>query len=304
MRKSIIALWSIVIYISFVGVSATLFAEGSDAWIIDTRRASFDENDDTPGNLLVNRSVKVYNRWEPARLDEFYQTHDPAKPLVVIIHGNWMKLNDAKRYAMSFFRQVQKDDSDVRLLFWSWPSERRTDLGLREDALLKGRRAERQAMFLTHFLQQLPKGSKVSLVGFSFGARLACETLELLETDARFDGELHIRTVLLAAALDKGSLCPGKKYGNALSATEKMLVHVNPFDHTLKFYPWLVRGGRGPQAVGREDVNRRGMPEEYSEKIKSVSVQSHLGREHDFYQSLRALHGQENDYRFYLLFEE
>ncbi len=192
---------------------------------------------------------------------------------------------------------------------WSWPSER-TDLPIRQDALLKAKRADVQARYLAAFLRKLGSGSKVSLVGFSFGAKLACEMLQLLadtaeypfsEEDGKFGHGLQLRTVLLAAAMDRQSLQPGREYGQALSSTEEMLVHVNPKDSTLRWYPLLVGCG-GPKALGREGAVLGSAPPEYRHKIRSRYVQRLIGHDHGFMKSLLGLLACREDFRHYALF--
>ncbi|MGL4594700.1 MAG: alpha/beta hydrolase [Thermoguttaceae bacterium] len=263
--------------------------------------------------LYVNRLSDDGKRWNDGNVDDFFATHDPTIPLVIIIHGNWMKLSDAKVHGIKF-HQLAKDRGDFRLLVWSWPSERELR-NIREDAKLKASRADVQARFLAEFLRRLPVQSKVSLIGFSFGAKLASETLQLIAKTAEVSSEdsvlvehgnighsLRLRTVLLGAAMDQQSLGIGHQYGLALSATEKMLIHVNNEDKTLCYYPLLV-GLRGPQAIGKKGVSLAGMPQNYRNKIKSVNANPVLGNQHGFMFALRGLLAFKNDFRHFALFE-
>ena len=284
-------------------------AGADDAWFVDTRSA-MQSRDAGIEHLAVHQlamSEQDRLRWTPATANDFLESHEPEKPLVIIIHGNWMPLADAKAHGIAFQRLVEKMGNH-RLLVWSWPSER-TDLPVRQDALLKAKRADVQAHFLAAFLRKLQPGSKVSLVGFSFGAKLACETLQLLADTAEDpfaeDGKvghgLELRTVLLSAAMDRQALLPGRKYGLALSSTEKMLIHVNPDDSKLRWYPLLVGCG-GPKALGREGVILGGAPPEYVHKVRSRNVQKQIGCDHAFMKSLLAFLAYRDDFRHYALF--
>jgi len=214
-----------------------------------------------------------------------------------------MSRAEAKAFGKIFYQQGQNIGRH-RLLFWSWPSEK-IDCRIRRDAQIKASRADAQSEFLIAFLHSLPADSKVSLVGFSFGAKLICNTLQhyIERIDGRSEHALRIRTVLLAAAMDQASLQPSRKYGSALEATEKMLVHVNPLDSTLLFYP-LLNGCGGPEAIGKEGVNRYGMSPESTAKIKSVNVSRIIGRKHGFMDSLRAFLVCRDDFKTYALFLE
>ncbi|MDR1962245.1 MAG: alpha/beta hydrolase [Planctomycetaceae bacterium] len=271
-------------------------AQAGDTWFVDTRSATTGLEHLTVKKLGENsRSVR---QWRSATLEEFLETHCPQKPLVIVIHGNWTTAADAQSHGMTFDRLLEKR-GEHRLLIWSWSSER-VACGIRKDALIKAQRAEDQANDLVLFLRNLKPNSKVSLIGFSFGAKLVCETLQMLATAEGKRNELSIRSVLLAGALDCGSLAPNGKYGQALSETEKMLIHVNPDDETLCFYPLLVRIG-GPQAIGKKGV--AGLSKENRPKIKSVNVARQLGTEHRFMASFQTLLAYKQDFRQYALFE-
>ena len=258
------------------------FAVADDAWFVDTR----------PGAVTFSRLEA--NGWEASSDQEFLETFDASIPLVVIIHGNWMSLPEAKYYG-KMFHKMSRNIGPHRLLVWSWPAER-INGRLRQDAQIKAARADAQAEHLAAFLRLLPDNSKVSLVGFSFGAKLVCNTLQQYANHS-----LQIRTVLLAAGIDRESLQPGRQYGDALLATEEMLVHVNQLDSKLRFYP-LLNGCGGPRAAGKEGVNRYGMSTESRAKIKSVDVSRLIGVEHGFMDSLRAFLVCRSDFNHYALF--
>ena len=270
-------LFILILFFAFVVPSVA-----ADAWFADTR----------PGTVALSRLAA--NEWEEASGREFFETFDSSVPLVVVIHGNWMSLSEAKHYG-KMFHALSRSIGSHRLLVWSWPSERLNGR-VRRDAQIKAVRADAQAEHLTAFLYSLPADSKVSLVGFSFGAKLVCNTLQQCA-----DHSLQIRTVLLAAGIDQASLQPGRQYGNALFATEAMLVHINRLDSKLRFYP-LLYGCGGPEAVGKDGVSRYGMSAESRAKIKSVDVSRLIGGEHGFMDSLRAFLACRSDFKHYSLF--
>ncbi|MDR0336385.1 MAG: alpha/beta hydrolase [Planctomycetaceae bacterium] len=272
-----------------------------DTWLIDTHPATAE-----PEHFIVkklnntNQSARV---WHSTTWKEFQETHVPQKPLVIVIHGNWMSVGKTMNYGIIFDRLTEKFEKfgEYRLLIWSWPAER-IACGIRKDALIKARRADDQAQDLVTLLQTLKPNSKVSLIGFSFGARLVCNTLQILANSDNIHNNLSIRSILLAGALDCGALTPNGHYGQALSVTEKMLIHVNPDDQTLCFYPLLFRVGSS-QAIGKKGVALNGISEETRRKIKSVNVARQLGTEHAFIPSFRTLILYEKDFRQYALFE-
>lgn len=301
--------------------SCTPSLSAGDAWLIDARYASPQSGDASLERLVVNQlEQRESNRmqWAESTQNAFFDSYDPNIPLVVIIHGNWMTLPEAKSHGIAFHRLARKL-GEHRLLVWSWPSERAMKK-IRRDALLKARRADAHGHVLAMFLKKLPAGSKVSVVGFSFGAKLACEALQGLSDDVprpqsmdmQVDTQpvdekpighgLRVRTILLAAAMDQGSLAPGRQYGHALRGTEKMLIHVNPDDCVLRWYP-KMKSCNGPAAIGREGVSYGRFPVEYIEKVRSRNVMRLIGHDHGFMDSLAALLACRGDFLHYALFE-
>jgi alpha/beta superfamily hydrolase len=297
MKRFFLILILSIFTLTFTCVSVS---QAGDTWFADTRSA-------TTG--LEHLSVKKIDNgnqaipvWHSASLEEFLETQIPQKPLVIVVHGNWMTSTEAKKYGIAFDRLTEKF-GDHRLLIWSWPSEQIScGIRIRKDVLTKAQRAHDQATYLVSFLQKLKPNSNVSLIGFSFGAKLVCNTLQTLSDVKEFRNELMIRSVLLAGALDCASFTPNEQYNQALSATEKMLIHVNPDDETLCFYPLLVRIG-GPQAIGKKGVSLNGVSEEFRQKIKSVNVARQLGTEHAFITSFQNFIRCEKDFKQYALFE-
>jgi pimeloyl-ACP methyl ester carboxylesterase len=289
-------------FIALIGLVFILSSEveAGDVWFIDTRPAELTVKKLSEKLGETNSSQK---QWIPATMAEFQSTHNPEKPLLILIHGNWTTSAKAKSHGILIDRLMKQFDH-CRVLVWTWNSDR-IYCKIRKDALIKAQRAEIQAKQLTQFLQELKPNSKISLVGFSFGAKLVCETLQLLATSQEegTNSDLQIRSVLLAGALDRNSLMPGKQYGQALNVTEKMLIHINPDDETLCYYP-LLAGIRGPQAVGKEGALLTGISKENQQKIKMVNVQPRLGSEHAFLTSFRSFLANKKEFRFYALFED
>ncbi|MDR2706079.1 MAG: alpha/beta hydrolase [Planctomycetaceae bacterium] len=295
-RFSLILILSVFTF-TFVSVS-----QAGDTWFADTRSATTGLEHLTVKKLDNGNGNQSSSVWRSASLEELLETQIPQKPLLIVIHGNWMTSAEARKYGIAFDCLLEKF-GEHRLLIWSWQSEKIScGIRIRKDVLTKARRADDQAAYLVSFLQKLKPNSKVSLIGFSFGAKLVCNTLQTLADTKELGNELLIRSVLLAGALDCGSLTPNGQYNQALSVTEKMLIHVNPDDETLCFYPLLVRIG-GPQAIGKKGASLNGLSEEFRQKIKSVNVARQLGTEHAFTASFRSFIYYEKDFRHYALFE-
>ena len=282
----------------------TIPAAADDVWFVDTRSTQT-----TAEGKLAHLSVEKLESdgsstcWTPSSVEEFFRMQEQNKPTAIIIHGNLMTRPEARVYGLAFRRQA-KCIGDHRLVIWCWPAKEEF-CRIRTDAQKKAKRADRQGAYLAAFLRDFRDrvpDAKVSILGFSFGAKLASNALNRLATTEAGDDtdDFQIRLVLLAAAVNRSSLSPGQEYGQALDAVDEMLVHVNQQDHTLKFYPLLYRIG-GPAAIGREGVS--GLSPEQRQKVKSVRVDPLIGQEHGFKYSLRGILACKQDFRHYVLFQ-
>ena len=284
-------------------------AKADDVWFVDSR-AAYVTPEGRVEMLSVEKLVDNTGHWEHFGLNEFVETYDPSKPIIVMIHGNRMTQSEARQYGLAFHRFAKKK-GDYRLVIWCWPSERR-HCRVRPDVQQKAIRSEQHGPFVAAFLKEIglsKPNSRVSILGFSYGARVTCSALDLLAKDKDYyDSEtgttrLKIQTVLLAAAMDCNSLMPSRSYGKALDVTEKMLVHINPDDDILRYYPLLWKLCGGSQAVGKKGVAMAGISRENRRKIKTVNVSRLLGEDHAIIKSLFGFLALDRDFRHYALFE-
>ncbi len=293
---------------SLIFLSLVVSVEASDVWFVDTRSA-----DTTDAGRIAHLSMERIDAGPkagpkiacrtPSSVQDFFQTHDPNKPTIILIHGNWMTCGEMRSYGLAFHRKT-KHWGEHRLVLWCWPAAKEY-CRIRPDAQTKYHRADAQgyilAAFLRDFRREAPE-AKISILGFSFGAKVTCKALhELGRDDRAVEYEtFQIRPVLLAAAMDQSSLSAGGPYRHAWHVIDKMLVHVNHRDKTLRFYPLLFKRG-GPEAVGKGGMT--GISAERRRKVKTASVTKIIGREHGFNFSLRGIIVNKNDFRHYVLFQ-
>lgn len=154
--------------------------------------------------------------------------------------------------------------------------------------VLKCRRAFVAGYHLARFLQAFPEGSRVSLVGQSYGGRVVPSALHLLAGGELSDGrsppvrlpdrrpDLRVRAVAVAGAIDRHWLDPGERLG-----CEAFLNLYDSHDRVLIFYPLLVTGDQH-KAIGRAglrpvDYERLGpLAGRYAER----DMYDRIGREH------------------------
>jgi hypothetical protein len=157
---------------------------------------------------------------------------------------------------------------DSVVIAFDWPSQRvyRNDI---RDINEKGRLAYVAAYHLARFVQGFPPGSRIGLLGQSYGGRVVTSALHLLGggvLDSQSHdpevglptsrAELHIRAIILAAASDRTWLDPGARLDRALYGCEALLNLYNRKDVALHLYPLLIRSNHH-RALGRVGLSNR-----------------------------------------------
>src|SRR5262249_36994004 len=118
--------------------------------------------------------------WQQSDLQTFL-TFDPTVPTVIFVHGNQISPGDAKSEGLSVYRHMicyGNDSPPIRFVIFSWPSSKIP--GLLRDVRVKAARTGPAGYDLAWLIDQLPEETPVSLVGFSFGARIITGGLHVL----------------------------------------------------------------------------------------------------------------------------
>jgi len=192
------------------------------------------------------------------------------------------------RHAARSLKNVRSVEK-VRLVLWSWPSDR-VLAGIRPDVRLKATWADFQAFYVARLLAELPEETRVTLVGFSFGARISLGAVELL-ADGNIAGRTlagnghnslsQIDLLLCAPAVDQCWVAANGRYRNAMNLADRLWILYNTEDHGLKFYP-LIDSIGGPQALGFTGPPIRSIAEENRAKIQAFDMRNVVGSRHAF----------------------
>jgi hypothetical protein len=234
-------------------------------WLISTRAAPRTGQLDAAGDCLGYWRLDESCRWLPAETQAFASETDLQQPTVLFVHGNLTDADSAVEkgwFARECLRSAAGSRS-IRYVIWSWPADRFCR-SMRDDAQLKASFCDGQSYYLAQWLDGLPPGAKVSLIGHSFGPRIITGALHLLgggtlagrslspgTVAAWADGKRNpIRAVLLAAAVNAGWLTPGGCHGRALPLVEHLLITRNGCDRVLRWYPRLYCRRGGAEALG------------------------------------------------------
>jgi len=231
-----------------------------------------------------------HRRWQSSDLDSFL-AFDPAVPTIIFVHGNQITPGDAKDEGLMMYRMIIKHDCDaprIRFVIFSWPSSKVG--GLLYDVREKAARTEPSGWHLAWLLDQMSPDTQISLVGFSFGARIINGGLHIL-AGGSLGGSLvlseHVHphrepmnVVEMAAADHSYWLAEGQHHGLAMTQVNRMLLINNCDDRAMRYYDLLTPGRGGPQALGLCGPTRIG--HDYAEKIRNRDVSCYVGAEHLF----------------------
>jgi hypothetical protein len=199
-------------------------------------------NEETP-NLEVYRWGNC--RWNTSNLGQ--ALHGDDKLTIVYVHGNFMERENARervRIIDAYLKRQAKES--YRLLQFSWPSEKQRPI-LR-DAADNAKVAEMESLYLAWILKQLQSQSRVSILGFSYGARTVTGALHL-DAGGSIPGLSFMppgtprptpyRLGLIAPAVDKKWLTSSGRYSSALNQVDGFVNLYNSRDPVLRRFRFI-----------------------------------------------------------------
>jgi hypothetical protein len=235
-----------------------------DFWLINTRCAPVSGDWEQGKQRIRFWQLGENRQWNAATAESFAESGDTKTPVVFLVHGNRTSSDESVIFAWPIYRWLCREAGprSFRVAIWSWPSMR-THRRNRPDIQTKACYCDSQSYYLADCLRNLKPETPVSLVGYSFGARIVSGGLHLLGggtvagrclpqsagqgASPRRTGP--IRAALIAGALDCQALAPGQANGLAAAQVEGMLITENGCDRALRWYPRLYGRG-GPEALG------------------------------------------------------
>jgi hypothetical protein len=254
--------------------------------LISTRGLGGCGNIQSPPKFFVQRRT-IDGSWSISSIDEFLTTNNPQTPIGFAMHGNRVSPSQAIRQGMMAYRQFTARipaSQPVRFVIWSWPSDRIH--GILKDVRAKAARTTTDGKYLGWTLHQLDPQTPVSLIGFSFGARIATGALHVV-AGGNLDGfslgpakapRTPIRAAFAVAAVHNYWLDEGQYHGRALEIVDSMLLINNSCDMALKRYRFLDQS-RAAAALGF--TGPAGWSPHYA-KIRVVDACRDVGKAHDW----------------------
>lgn len=240
-------------------------------------------------------------RWERSTIDDATgaTSANGIVPLTIIyVHGNWMERDNARERVRIINSHIARCATEpYRLLMLSWPSQR--DNRIIRDVRDNAHCADTEAFYLASLLRMVvPTSQRVSLLGFSFGARTVTGALHLDSGGAlpgnpmlplNNDHTLY-RVSLVAPAVDRGWLQANGLHRNAMNSVDQLVNLYNSKDPILRRFRFIdsiaspiAAGFTGFEAVANP---RSTEPLIGSDRIKQYDCGTQIGSTHserDYY---------------------
>ncbi len=228
-------------------------------WLISTRHLSSNVcsiNLTSPG--LRWTTLDACGRSHETSEEIFAATRSDGRATVIYIHGNRMESCDAIERGLAVYHRVRQYRRDVPIdwVIFSWPSEK---IGiLARDVRIKADRTDAEGLYLAWLLRHYVEPSTpVSLIGYSFGGRIATGALHALAGGSLGGRSLEGPTVtgmnvdagLVAPAIGSDWLAGHGYHHLATQNLNQMTLYYNRRDAVLKRF-WLIDQERGQAALG------------------------------------------------------
>jgi hypothetical protein len=227
--------------------------------------------------------------WQSSDLERFL-AFDPSVPTLIFVHGNQVTPADAKREGLAVYRRIMQYGSDsppIRFVIFSWPSSRVG--GLLRDVRVKATRTDPAGCQLAWLLDKMPAETPVSLVGFSFGARIVTAGLHILAgghlghlqlAEKEHSQRAPFNVVLMGSAVHAHWLGEGQYHGLAMTQVNQMFLVNNCSDPAMRYYHLAFPGRGCPQALGLRGPTRMSSDQRMKVQMRDVS---RYGSQHNLF---------------------
>lgn len=293
--------WIAVVWAAVALTSPAVFGGGceerpqDEIWLVSSRQVGCVASGEEP-DLRLQRYVPG-SGWQTSSMSELCQPTSPDQITVIFVHGNRVSPCDVIPEGRQVYRILVGRASAapaVRFVIWSWPSEQIR--GQLRDVREKAARTDMAGYCLGWLLTHLPENQRVSLLGYSFGARIATGAMHLVGggelagrvLPARPDTAPHTHLVTIAGALHNGWLSPGGYHEQALTHLDHFLNLYNCCDPVLKRYHALYKHSQAV-ALGYAGMSTRDLGPA-AERVHQIDVCQYVAHSHellDYLQSSR-----------------
>lgn len=261
--------------------------------LLSSRAAGCTTNADRLSNCLRYSSFDVvdesgYREWRRGETSEFFAWNEPGVPTILFFHGNQVAANEAAGEGLLVYRALVRsacDERPIRFVTWSWPSEKTG--GPLRDVREKAARTCPVAWQAAWVIDRLPPDLQLSLLGYSYGARIASGSAHLLaggnlsglQLDERVNPERPpMPAVFIAAAMHANWLGEGQCHGLAMQQIDRLYLVNNSCDPAMRYYHLSTTNGN-PQALGL--CGPTCISPDAAARIQQCNACGYVGKSHD-----------------------
>ncbi|MEX1041432.1 MAG: hypothetical protein WDZ51_12415 [Pirellulaceae bacterium] len=259
---------------------------GDEVFLVSTRALpSHCQSEMLVGQMRVKRYDPALG-WQPDSLAALTEKPSPGGQTQLLMHGNWMDAAWTERRGWEMYHQLIQglpENQPIRYIIWSWPSDRQPKplRTTRQNAS----RSDDEAFYVGWLLSQLPREERVSLIGFSLGARVLSGGLHLLgggtlRGRALPDHESNTHGYRVAFWAGAVSVSSPTLYGSRQQAwdqVDSLLNIFNSADPVLRRYH-LVTRQKGDRAIGLNGIYVASA--DNREKLTQLNACRIVGKDH------------------------
>ncbi|WP_146584980.1 hypothetical protein [Posidoniimonas polymericola] len=228
---------------------------------------------------LADLDADGRREWKTTPWRSVVAAADATMPTIVFTHGNKISWGETRARGLYVYGRLVRsacDDRPIRFLIWSWCADEIK--GPLRDFREKAARTGPVGKQLGYVLSTLPAESRFGLLGYSYGARVSSGALQELGSGELSGPPRSARAFYLAAAFDADWLGRGRRHGDAMDATDKLIMTINNRDPAMKYFELLGRN-YDPQAMGYAGPTC--LDRERAQRVRLINVTSSVGRSHD-----------------------
>jgi len=274
-------------------------SQNDEILLLSTRKVGTDCHGNRMRDHLQCRRYTIDGQgkatWNHTDWQQEFLDPEETRRTVIYVHGNRIEPGEDRIRGMSIYRSLvslAKPSEPIRFVIWSWPS---TPIpGPIKDYQIKAARTQPAGWQLAWFLDQLPNENKVSVIGYSYGARVVSGAMHLLGggqlRGLKLSDRVHpqrapIRVAMVAAAFDADWMQPGRFHGMAMTQMERLVLVTNHLDPVMRFYYFSV-GRRRVHALGKEGFTQPQTLGPTARRVSIIDVTEHVGRSHSLFDYL------------------
>jgi hypothetical protein len=269
--------------------STELRHEGHEIWYITTRHLPLYENLEQAVDNIGYYKMEG-KAWAKKPSSEFNSSED--LDTMIVVHGSPAPVSLVSEVCLDVYQHIQRvipeSKTRMRYVIWSWPADRMGS-GLVKEFRDQARRSQPQGFYLGHVLDQCRSKNDTVVVGYSMGARVASCALHLLAGgESEFTPTIKttssnkVAYLVVAGAINRDWLEPGRHFGDALKSTNRFLNVYNSTDPLLKRYPKLYPKGKSrPEATGFKGLYSHANLATFGVPIEEINVSAAAGKSHD-----------------------